>query len=53
MIDKYIFTFIFFGNEFEVDNSKNENNIGNSETSKTKIRYRKYTGHSQNLKYES
>jgi hypothetical protein len=28
-----------------------ENNIGISETSKTKIRYEKYTGNNQNLKY--
>jgi hypothetical protein len=37
---KTIFIFIFFlGNEIENGNSGNENNIGNSETSETKVRH--------------
>jgi hypothetical protein len=38
---KTIFIFIFFlGNEIENGNSGNENDIGNSETSETKVRYK-------------
>jgi hypothetical protein len=37
---KIIFVFIFFlGNEIKNGNSRNENVIGNSETSETKVRY--------------
>jgi hypothetical protein len=45
---KIIFVFIFFlGN----GNSGNENDIGNSETSETKVRYENYTGYGRNLKF--
>jgi hypothetical protein len=51
---KTIFVFIFFlGNEIENGNSGNENDIGNSETSETKVRYENYTGYDRNLKIRS
>jgi hypothetical protein len=51
---KTIFVFIFFlGNEIENGNSRNENDIGNSETSETKVRYENYTGYDRNLKIRS
>ena len=51
---KTIFVFIFFlGNEIENGNSENENDTGNSETSKTKVRYENYTGYDRNLKIRS
>jgi hypothetical protein len=51
---KTIFIFIFFlGSEIENGNSGNENDIGNSETSETKVRYENYTGYDRNLKIRS
>jgi hypothetical protein len=50
---KTIFVFIFFlGNEIENGNSGNENDIGNSETSETKVRYENYIGYDRNLKFD-
>jgi hypothetical protein len=50
---KIIFVFIFFlGNEIENGNSGNENDIGNSETAETKVRYENYTGYDRNLKFD-
>jgi hypothetical protein len=50
---KTIFVFIFFlGNEIENVNSGNKNDIGNSETSETKVWYENYTGYDQNLKFD-
>ena len=50
---KTIFVFIFFlGNKIENVNSGNKNDIGNSETSETKVRYKNYTDNDQNLKYD-
>jgi hypothetical protein len=51
---KIIFVFIFFlGNEIENGNFGNENDIGNSETSETKVRYENYTDYDRNLKIRS
>jgi hypothetical protein len=45
---KTVSVFIFFiGN----GNSRNGNNIGISETSKTEVRHGKYTGNGRNSKY--
>jgi hypothetical protein len=50
---KNITIFIFFiGNKIENDNSGNGNDIGISETSKTKVRCGKYTDNGRNLKYD-
>jgi hypothetical protein len=50
---KTIFVFIFFlGNDIENGNSGNENDIGNSETSETKVRYENYTSYDRNLKFD-
>jgi hypothetical protein len=50
---KTIFVFIIFlGNEIENGNSGNENDIGNLETSETKVRYENYTGYDRNLKFD-
>jgi hypothetical protein len=50
---KIIFVFIFFlGNETRNGNSGNENDIGNSETLETKVRYENYTGYDRNLKFD-
>jgi hypothetical protein len=50
---KTIFVFIFFlGNEIENGNSGNENDIGNSETSETEVRYENYIGYDRNLKFD-
>jgi hypothetical protein len=50
---KTIFVFIFFlGNEIENGNSENENDIGNSKTSETKVQYENYTGYDRNLKFD-
>jgi hypothetical protein len=51
---KNIFVFIFFfGNEIENGNSGNENDISNSKTSETKVRYENYTSYDRNLKIRS
>jgi hypothetical protein len=51
---KTIFVFIFLlGNKIENGNSENKNDIGNSETSETKVRYKNYTGYDRNLKIRS
>jgi hypothetical protein len=50
---KIIFVFIFFlGNDIENGNSGNENDIGNSETSETKVQHENYTGYDENLKFD-
>jgi hypothetical protein len=50
---KTITVFIFFiGNKIENDNSGNGNDIGLSETLKTKVWCGKYTGNGRNLKYD-
>jgi hypothetical protein len=50
---KTIFVFIFFlGNEIENGNSGNENDIGNSEISEMKVRYKNYIGYDRNLKFD-
>jgi hypothetical protein len=50
---KTVTVFIFFiGNEIGNGNSGNENDIGTSETSETKVRYGKYGGNGQNLKFD-
>jgi hypothetical protein len=50
---KTVTVFIFFiGNEIGNGNSGNENDIGTSETSETKVRYRKYVGNGRNLKFD-
>jgi hypothetical protein len=50
---KTITVFIFLiGNKIENGNSGNENDIGISETSKTKVWCGKYTGNGRNLKYD-
>jgi hypothetical protein len=49
---KTVTVFIFFiGNEIGNGNFGNENDIGISETSKSKVRYKKYIGTGPNLKY--
>jgi hypothetical protein len=48
---KTIFIF-FLGNEIENGNSENENDIGNLETSKMKVRYENYVGYDRNLKFD-
>jgi hypothetical protein len=45
------FPYFFIGNEIGNGNFGNENDIGISETSKSKVRYGKYIGTGQNLKY--
>jgi hypothetical protein len=50
---KINFLFIFFlRNKIENGNSENENDIGNLETSETKVRYENYTGYNRNLKFD-
>jgi hypothetical protein len=50
---KTITVFIFFiGNKIENGNSGNGNDIGISETSKTKVRCEKHTRNGRNLKYD-
>jgi hypothetical protein len=49
---KTVSIFIFFiGNKIGIGNSGIGNDIGISETSKTKVRRGKYTGNGRNLKY--
>jgi hypothetical protein len=49
---KTVTVFIFFiGNEIGNGNFRNGNDIGISETSKSKVRYEKYIGTGRNLKY--
>jgi hypothetical protein len=49
---KTIFVSYFFWNKIENGNSRNKNDISNSETSETKVRYENYIGHDRNLKYD-
>jgi hypothetical protein len=50
---KTVTVFIFFiRNEIGNGNSGNGNDIGTSETSETKVRYRKYVGNGRNLKFD-
>jgi hypothetical protein len=48
----FVFIFFFLENEIENGNPRNENDIDNSETSETKVRYENYTGYDQNLKFD-
>jgi hypothetical protein len=45
-------TYFFLGNEIEINNPKNEDDINNLKKSKMKVQYEKYTNYGRNLNYD-